>query len=113
MEQGNPTLMTTFDHLIQNKQLLILKAAIPYLSGNPQKALSIFSKYYELLKTIQISKDEETGLSMCSVNTQNPIEKPIQLLKDIRCYCNQTEQETIDYIMDFFQMYETYENFMN
>lgn len=113
MEQENLAFMTTFDNLIQSKQLLILKAAIPYLSGNSQKALSIFSKYYELLKTIQISQGENSELSMCSVNTQTPMEKPLQLLKDIRCYCNDSEKETIDFFVDFFQMYETYENFMN
>lgn len=113
MEQDNFNPMTTFDNLIQNKQLLILKAAIPYLTGNSQKALSIFSKYYELIKTVQITHGENSALSMCSINTDNPSEKPIQLLKDIRCYCSDTEKETIDFFMDFLQMYETYENFMN
>lgn len=113
MEQDNLSVMTTFDNLIQNKQLLILKAAIPYLTGNPQKTLSIFSKYYELVKTIQISHGENSALSMCSVNTQNPSDKPLQFLKDIRCYCSDSEKETIDFFMDFFQVYETYENFMN
>ncbi len=113
MEQENQTFMTAFDNLIQNKQLLILKAAIPYMTGNPQKAISIFAKYYELIKTVQMSQGENSALSMCSVNTQNPSEKPLQLLKDIRCYCTDAEKETIDFFVDFFQMYETYENFMN
>ena len=113
MDQETLNLMTTFDNLIQSKQLLILKAAIPYLSGNSQKALSIFAKYYELIKTMQISQGENSALSMCSVTTENPSDKPLQFLKDIRCYCNDAEKETIDFFVDFFQIYETYENFMN
>ena len=113
MDRDNQNVMTTFDTLIQSKELLILKAAIPYLSGNSQKMLSVFSKYYELMKTIEISRGENSSLAMCSVNPQTPTEKPLQLLQDIRCYCSESEKETIDFFLDFFQMYETYENFMN
>lgn len=113
MENENQNVMTTFDNLIQNKELLILKAAIPYLTGSSQKAISIFSKYYELIKTIQLSQGEHSALSMCSVSSEKACDKPLQLLKDVRCYCSDSEKETIDFLLDFFQIYETYENFMN
>ena len=71
MENDTLNKMTTFDSLLQSQNLQLLKAAIPYLSGPPQKALSVLTKYVEFIKTVQMSTDTSSALSMCSVKSKD------------------------------------------
>lgn len=100
--------MTTFDSLLQSQHLQMLKAAIPYLSGNAKTTLSILCKVLELKKTIQMSEDENSALRMCSANADDDNSNVVMMLKEIRPFCNAKEQESVDFFMDVFQMYETY-----
>ncbi|MBE5905338.1 MAG: hypothetical protein E7277_00905 [Lachnospiraceae bacterium] len=104
--------MTTFDTLLQSQHLQMLKAAIPYLSGNAKNTLSILCKILELKKTIQMSADETSALSMCSVKPEEGCSNVLLMLKEIRPYCSKKEQESVDFFTDVFQMYETYSSML-
>ncbi|RDU22999.1 hypothetical protein [Anaerosacchariphilus polymeriproducens] len=106
--------MTTFDSVIQTKQLQIIKAAIPYIQTTEQKFLSIYVKYLELNQTINLFNKKEDALKMCSVDSESdsPNEKPIRMLNDIRNYCSDTEKETIDMILNFFNAFEIYNSYL-
>ncbi|SFP94867.1 hypothetical protein SAMN02910358_00222 [Lachnospiraceae bacterium XBB1006] len=108
MDENVLKTMTTFDSLLQSQHLQMLKAAIPYLSGNAKNTLSILCKLLELKKTIQMSVDETSALSMCSVTPEEGGSNILLLLKEIRPYCTKAEQENVDFFVDVFQMYETY-----
>lgn len=110
MSDENNSNKTTFDSLIQTRQLQIIKAAIPYIQITEQKFLSIYVKYLELNQTINLVNKKEDVLKMCSVDSESdsPNEKPIRMLNDIRNYCSDSEKETIDMILNFFNAFEIY-----
>lgn len=110
MEQDTANKMTTFDSLLQTQHLQMLKVAIPYLSGSTQKALSVMTKYVELIKTIKMSHDDNSALSMCSVKSNDTTANTIQMLQEMRNYCSLSEQETIDTFLDYMQLMEVYSN---
>ncbi|MBE5900762.1 MAG: hypothetical protein E7280_02530 [Lachnospiraceae bacterium] len=105
--------MTTFDSLIQSRHLMMLKAAIPYLSGSAKKTVSIICKFVELQKTVKMSGDETSALSMCSAPADDGNSGTVMMLKEIRPYCSKQEQESVDFFIDVFQMYETYSSMLN
>ncbi|MFP3154520.1 hypothetical protein LQZ18_08855 [Lachnospiraceae bacterium ZAX-1] len=107
MENEPDIQMTSFDTMVQSRQMQMLKAAIPYINLAQQRMLSVYVKYLELQRTMQIFGSPQTSLQMCSVTDRN--EAPIQMLNDIRVFCNDTEKESIDMIMSFLQMFSTYE----
>lgn len=50
---------------------------------------------------------------MCSIDTENtsPTEIPIHMLNDIRGFCTNSEQETIDMILNFLNAFELYNSY--
>ena len=113
MQEDPLKTMTTFDSILQSRQLQMMKAAIPYMPKKTQKMFSVFTKYFELIKTIEMNHKEDSALSMCSITTENSKVKLLSLLQEIRPYCNKTENETIDLIVDVFQMVEAYESMLD
>ncbi len=100
----------SFDSLIQNDRLRILKAALPYVQLSDQRTLSLYVKVLELKNTMELfNKDEET-LSACSLQKKNG--NVLELLQDIRKYCPPDKQDAIDQILNFanvYQMFQTYQ----
>ncbi len=103
----NNYIPTTFDEKVQNKDLQILKTALPYLRGSRQKEILTLIKSMELKKSIDLIDSNDTSLSICS--TDNPMENTLNMLNDIRKFCNEKEQEHIDMILNIFSMFSTYE----
>lgn len=98
----------SFDEAIQNQNLQMLKAAIPYINNNSQKSMAFLVKFMELQRTVSLFKDSENSLQMCAApETEEP--RPLQMLSDIREYCSEKDQETIDMFINFVQMFSTYE----
>lgn len=107
--------ITTFDSLVQTQQLQIIKAAIPYIQTSEQKFLSIYVKFLELNQTIHLFNKKDNALKACSVDTEteSPTELPIRMLNDVRCYCTDSEKETIDMILNFFSAFELYRSYLD
>jgi len=102
---------TAFDDLIQDQQLQMLKAAIPYLQTG-QKSMAFLVKCMELQRTMSLFDDQESSLQMCSApETEEP--RTLQMLTALKEYCNEAEQENINMIINFLQMYSTYETLFN
>lgn len=107
MEQETPKNTTALDSLIQDRQLQMLKAAVPYISNSSQKTIAFLIKFMELERTVSIFNNPEASLKMCSVSESD--EPPVlQLLSDLREYCTEKEQETLDMIMNYMQMFSAY-----
>ncbi len=100
---------TSFDTLIQNNQLRIIKAALPYISLSDQKLLSVYVKVLELRNTISLFQRDEDSLSACSLQKEDG--SFLELLQDIRKYCPPDKQEAIDQILNFANMYQMYQTY--
>lgn len=102
-----PTPLTPFDNMTQTRQLQMLKTIIPYMKGEQKKQFAILIKYMELQNTAQVFSQEDKVLSMCSVNEDG--NQMLALLNDLRQFCTEKEQETLDMMVNMFSMMETYE----
>lgn len=99
---------TLIDDLILDRQLLMLKAAIPYINGSSQKTIAFLEKFMELRRTISLFNNPETSMQICSLpENEDPV--PLQMLEAIRGYCTPKEQETIDMLQNYVQMFSAYE----
>lgn len=102
---------TPFDYMTQSRQLQMLKTMLPYMRESQKKEFAVLIKYMELQNTIQVFSQEDKVLSMCSVDEeQNTM---LSMLNDLRQFCTQKEQETLDMLVNLFSMLETYETIFN
>lgn len=108
MEQETQKNTTTFDDLIQDRQLQMLKAAIPYINNSNQRTMAFLVKFMELERTVSLFSSPQASLQICSVpEEEEPL--PLQMLNTLREFCTEKEQETIDMLMNFVQMFSAYE----
>lgn len=101
---------TAFDEATQQHQLEIIKAAIPYINTSEQKVISIYVKVSELADTIKIFQKPKADIGICSQGENSG--SMLDMLNDIKSVCTNTEQETINMIINYFnafQMYRTYQ----
>lgn len=103
----NETQLTTFDQMTQSRQLQMLKTMIPYMKNQRQMRLAVLIKYLELQNTIQVFSKEENVVSMCSLPENEDYR--IAMLTDLRKFCTEKEQETLDMVANMWSMLETYE----
>lgn len=100
--------MENLDTLIQDKHLQMIKSALPYLNPSRQKDMAMLVKFMELQRTMAFFQNPVNDLHMCSEDTPEE-ERPVQMLNAIREYCNDSEKETVDNLINFIQMFSTYE----
>lgn len=102
-------IITDFDSMIQDEHHQLLKAALPYMQPNGQKFISFYVKFQELRNTFSLFSEEENTLSACSSGKRNL--SPIEMLSDIRKFCPKKDQETIDSLLNFINMYTLYNKY--
>lgn len=113
MDNKNMPFMTALDQMISDDSMQALKASIPYISPSGQQFLSIFVKFLEFQKTIQLFSNHHGTMHMASAD--DPQASPVEILQDIRQYTSGTVQEKIDTILNalqtiqIFQMYQEME----
>ena len=87
--------LTDLDYAIADHHIQMLKAAIPYLELPEQRTLSMLVKIRELVRTIHFFEDNDLGMmSVCSLDQEHT--SPSDMLKAIKPYANQKEQDIID-----------------
>ena len=102
----NNYIPTPFDEKIENKDLKILKTALPYMNGTRQKEILMLIKSMELKKSLDLINSSDASVAIMSA--ENPMENTQKMLNDIRQFCNEQEQENIDMILNLFSMFSTY-----
>ena len=102
---------TTFDIETQSRNIQMLKTIIPYMDGARQKNFALMIKFLELRNVASLFNEAPVSLSMCSAS--DPAEKRMQLFNDIKKFCTPQEQDSIDTIMTVFQMFSSYDAFLN
>lgn len=103
----NETQLTTFDVMTQSRQLQMLKTMVPYMKNQQQMSLAVLIKYMELRNTIQVFSKEENVMSMCSLPENE--DRTLAMLTELRKFCTEKEQETLDMVANMLSMLETYE----
>lgn len=111
MEDFDSKILTNFDALLQNKQLQIIKAAIPYMQPLTQKPLSVYVKMIELNNTLNLFEKENADLNICS--GENAEDNISNMLNDIKCFCDEKEKENIEFILNFFSTIQIYRTYIN
>lgn len=109
MEEENFKQKTAFDTALQNHQLEIIKAAVPYINASEQKLISVYVKASELADTIHIFQKPGNSVGICS--QENKDGSILDMLNDIRAVCTNTEKETINMLINYlnaFQLYGSY-----
>ena len=101
------TSQTPFDNMTQTRELQMLKTMLPYMKESQKKQFAILIKYMELQNTIQLFSQNTAALSMCSVEEDH--NNMLCMLEDLRGFCTEKEQKTLDMLSNMFSMLETYE----
>ncbi|MBR6637912.1 MAG: hypothetical protein IKK96_03525 [Lachnospiraceae bacterium] len=106
MEQPSKEL-TEFDSVICDSRIQVIKAAIPFASPREQRFLSVYVKYIELSKTINLAKNlRPDSLGVCSI-CKKPSGENGDFLQTIRKYCSSSEREMIDSFLSMINTVKT------
>lgn len=110
MDENETMQATVLDTMVSNKQLQILKAAIPYISVQEQKYLSIFAKFEELVNTFSLfqSNSKEDSVGICGFSEDS--NQTIDMLNAIKGYCSAEEQDTLDLMLNFMTAFSLSES---
>lgn len=107
----NKTKQPVLDTLVQSRELQMLKSMVPYFSGPQQRMVSLVIKLVELQKTMQLfnQKPELQAAELRICENESPNERTCHMLNAMKEYCTPQEQENIDVLISFFDMYASYE----
>lgn len=87
--------LTDLDYAIGDHHLQMLKAALPYMEIPQQRAMSMFVKWNELMRTMEFFEENNDGMmSICSLDADRV--SAADMLEAVKPYANQREQEIID-----------------
>ncbi len=103
--------VTPFDEITQTKEIQILKTMVPYLNPPQQKQIALLIQYLALKHTYTVFSKETPSILSCSI--QEPNDRRTEMLSELKKFCNNKEQETIDTILNILYMMENYETFMH
>lgn len=103
--------LTPFDNMTQTRELQMLKTVLPYMKEEQKKQFAILIKYMELQNTIRVFSQADKVMSMCSVDESD--NSMLSMINDLRKFCTEKEQETLDMLTNMFSMMETYETIFN
>ena len=95
---------------MQNRQVNMLKAAMPYTAPRLRKPMQILIQAEEL--ALYMQKDEEEEIRACNMETVGDVEG---MMESVRQYCNEPEQETVNMVLNFIRaqnLYRRYRNYM-
>lgn len=102
MDQDETVKAMELDQLVGGPRLNMLKAALPYMPSQGQMFLSVLIKAEELSNTLKLcSENAEEGLAICSLEKEEAT--PLDMLRAIKPYGSENEQEFIDLIENFME----------
>lgn len=87
--------ITSFDSIITNRQMQIIKSSLPFIPVSDQKFMSVMVKFQELKNTIELFSEPDGNLCACDA-TDDPYENLTQMISSIKTYCSDEEKEFVD-----------------
>ncbi|MCD8324627.1 MAG: hypothetical protein LUC32_06735 [Clostridiales bacterium] len=108
------TRQPVLDSLIQSRQLQMLKAMVPYFDSGHQRSLSLAIRLVELQKTLQLfnAEPELQAAELHTCENEPTMERIRHMLTAIKEFCTPQEAESIDNMINLFEMYTSYETMM-
>ena len=92
---------TDFDNMLSNHGQELMKAAIPFLDLRHQKILSLFIKFQELRRIMELFSDGGVQLKACGLCADNP--NPEGMIETLRKHCYPQEREFLDTVWQTLQ----------
>lgn len=102
-------MLTALDQVANQNHLQMIKALIPYLQPSAQESVSICIKMMELQNILHFYHQSSPVLQACSTSQGSPA--MLDILTDIRNYCDKGEQEMIDQWIQLLSTIELYSIF--
>ncbi len=111
MKENNTPQMTTLDQMVNDDSLQMMKAAIPYVSPNGRKTLSLLTKFMELRKTMSMFSQPHMDMSIMS--SEETTVSPEEMLRDIQQYTSGSLHDSIEGMLSAFQTAQMFMMFQN
>lgn len=102
-------MLTALDQIANQNHLQLLKAAVPYINASSQKMISLFIKMLEMQNILHFYG--HTGNCVRSCSTGNTSPDMIDMLTDMRKYCDESEGAMIDQCLQLLSTMELYSIF--
>lgn len=99
--------LAPIDQLVNNQQMRIIKAALPYMDFPQQKKIAMFVKLVEFRKTIDIF---DTSAPIHTTLYEKKSMDKLEFLKDIRNSCDEPQQKKLNMLISLLNMQTTMEN---
>lgn len=109
--ENNVVKLTEYDKLSFDNGTQMMKAMLPYIPVNAQPGFAyaiMFKEFSNLRRSINNNSDSELGI--CSANSNNTTIADI--LKELRQYANDKQQNFIDTILNMVQTISMYQQYM-
>lgn len=102
-------MLTPLDQIATQNHLQLVKAAIPYLPPGNQQLFSILIKVMELHNIVRFYQQNHSFVGACSTSQEPP--GMLDILADMRNYCEGNEQEMLDQWIQIASAMELYSIF--
>lgn len=99
--------ITMLDQMVSEDRIQIMKAALPYVPANGQKMFSVFAKVLELQNTLSMFSQPQSEMKICATSSE-PV-NPMDMLQDLRRFCNGGTQKKIDNMINMMVMMQMFE----
>lgn len=105
-----PPSIAPIDQVVNNQQMRIIKAALPYMDFPKQKQIAMFVKVMELRKTIDLFDSPDQVHT--TLNEKKSMDK-LEFLRDIRNSCDEPHQKKLNMLISLLNMQSTMEIMKN
>ncbi len=102
-------MLTALDQVANQNHLQLIKALLPYVQPDRQKMLSVCIKMMELQNVLRFYERGDHCAGACGTDGKAP--EFLDVLNDIRNFCEPDEQEMIDQCIQLMTMMEFYSIF--
>lgn len=105
-----PPALSPIDKVINNQNMRIMKATLPYFDYQQQKNLAMIIKLLEVRKTMEAFSPSSTVHT--TLQQRKELNK-LDFLNDIRNCCDEPQQKKLNMLISILNMQSTMENYKN
>lgn len=103
-------MLTELDQIANRNHLQLIKAILPWLPPEKQKTFSVLIKLMEVRNVLSFYGKPQGNLRACGASGKEPHDL-VDILSNVREYCEGAEQEMIDQALQMVSMMELYSIF--
>lgn len=103
-------MLTALDQVANQNHLQMIKALVPHLPASNQRMISVLVKMVELQNILGFYNRGRSCISACDTASDPP--GMLEVLTDVRTYCEGSDQELLDQWIQILTTMELYSVFM-